>query len=297
MILLSASKVWLWFQSGGGIPASRNESWGGGRDPSDSPRKSTWLSPRLGCSRIKVGVLSSWSPPTNLIRPSATGKMNFPFLWEILLPLQWVFWVDFRCVHRFQLLNVCNQYVTLPNSHRVQSVSKEQSTEDFLSTLMDSLLVFRRNRVILNQWTKRNDWSFKRFSKTSLAWSLSIIREILNVSQIGKTFHRICPPIFIQTWLQQYCRRAFFHFAYCSLSSPICFRSVWCRRTMIPGKIFTSFAKFQGLVSVNDFRLPIRRQELLEAPSCFLRSFCLARIRLTPAYWWLFRDSQPSLRT
>ena len=36
------------------------------------------------------------------------------------------FRVDFRCVHRLQLLNVCNQYVTLPISPRVQSVSKEQ---------------------------------------------------------------------------------------------------------------------------------------------------------------------------
>ena len=57
-------------------------------------------------------------------------------------------------------------------------------------------------------------------------------------------------------------------------------RSVWCRRTMIPGKIFTSFAKFQRNVSVNDFRLPMLLQELLQAPVCFLRSFCFARIRL-----------------
>ena len=51
---------------------------------------------------------------------------------------------------------------------------------------------------------------------------------------------------------------------------------------MIPGKIFTGFAKFQGIVSVNDFRLPIRFKELLQAPLCFLRSFCFARIRLDP---------------
>ena len=51
---------------------------------------------------------------------------------------------------------------------------------------------------------------------------------------------------------------------------------------MIPGKIFTSFAKFQGTVSVNDYRLPIRLQELLQAPLCFLRSCCFARIRLDP---------------
>ena len=51
---------------------------------------------------------------------------------------------------------------------------------------------------------------------------------------------------------------------------------------MIPGRIFTSFAKFQGIVSVNDLKIPIRLQELLQAPLCFLRSFCFARIRLDP---------------
>ena len=71
-------------------PASGKESWGGGRDPSDSPRKSTWVSPQIGRSRINVDVLKSWSPPGSLIRPSATAKMNFPF-WEISLLLHWVF--------------------------------------------------------------------------------------------------------------------------------------------------------------------------------------------------------------
>ena len=51
---------------------------------------------------------------------------------------------------------------------------------------------------------------------------------------------------------------------------------------MIPGKICTSLAEFQGVVSVNDFRFPIRLQELLQAPFAFLRSFCFARIRLDP---------------
>ena len=53
-------------------------------------------------------------------------------------------------------------------------------------------------------------------------------------SQINLTFHRICPPFFIQTWLQQYSRGAFFHSSHCSFSNPICFWSEWCRRTMIP---------------------------------------------------------------
>ena len=120
-------------------------------------------------------------------------------------------------------------------------------------------------------------------------------------------FHGICPPIFIQTWLQQYGRGVFFYSAHCSFSNPICFWSVWCWRKMFPGKIFTSSAKFQGIASVNDFGLPCWLQELLQTPLCFLRSFCFARICLEPlglskscrttAYRRLFRDSQPSLRT
>ena len=51
---------------------------------------------------------------------------------------------------------------------------------------------------------------------------------------------------------------------------------------MIPGEIFTRFSEFQGFVSVNDFRLPISLQELLQASLGFLWSFGFARIRLDP---------------
>ena len=111
--------------------------------------------------------------------------------------------------------------------------------------------------------------------------------KILNVSQISITFHRICPPIFIQTWLQQYSRCTFFHSAHCSPRNPICFWSVWCWRTMISGKIFTGFPKFQRTVSANDFRHPIWLQELLQVPLCFLWSFCFARIWLDPLGGWV----------
>ena len=51
---------------------------------------------------------------------------------------------------------------------------------------------------------------------------------------------------------------------------------------MIPRKIVRGFVKFQGIVSVNDFRLPILLQELLQAPWYLVRSFCFERIRLDP---------------
>ena len=119
-------------------------------------------------------------------------------------------------------------------------------------------------------------------SPKPFSYGLPIRQEILKVAQIGIAFHGICPPIFIQTRLQQYCRWTFFHSAHCSLSNPMCFGSVWCRRTIFPEKIFTGFANFQGVVGVNDLRLPIRLQGLLQAPWCFLSSFCFARIRLDP---------------
>ena len=43
---------------------------------------------------------------------------------------------------------------------------------------------------------------------------------------------------------------------------------------MVPGEIFTSFTEFQGIVSVNDFRIPLRLQELLQAPLGVKFWFC-----------------------
>ena len=80
--------------------------------------------------------------------------------------------------------------------------------------------------------------------------------------------------------MQQYSRGAFLYSAHCSFSNPISLWSMLCRRAMIPGEIFTSFAEFHGIVSVNDFRIPIGFQELLQASLGFLWSFGFARICL-----------------
>ena len=163
---------------------------------------------------------------------------------------------------------------------------------------MDSWLVLRSKRVILNQWTKWSHRSCKWLPRTSFMARLPIRQEILNVSQIGVAFHGTCPPTFIQTCLHQYYRGTFFHSAYCSLSNPICFWSVWRGRAMIPGKIFTGFAEFQGIVSVNDFRLFRRLPE--QKPCCVswevlvLHGYdwihWVAMSCTTTAHRWLFRD-------
>ena len=151
MILLSASKVWLWVQRDGGIwsfltwtkshfvasPASGNESWGGeGGDPSDSPRKSLWPC-RIGCSR-------SWSPPINFIRPSATHlqlkKWVFHFLWRILLPLHWVFQSRFLMRPSFPtpqcLQPICHPSKFSPRTKRIQGVCLAR-----LSSQIDGFLI------------------------------------------------------------------------------------------------------------------------------------------------------------
>ena len=171
---------------------------------------------------------------------------------------------------------------------------------------MQCRYVFRRKLVIYDHRSKRNNRSFKWYSEPPLIRCLPIRQQILYVSQIAVTFPGIRPPFLIQTWLQQYRRCPFFHSAHRSLGNPICFWSMWCRRAMIPGEIFTSFAKFHGIVSVNDSRIPIGLQELLQASLCLLWSFvlhgydctqCVAKSCTTTAYRWLFRDSHPSLRT
>ena len=66
---------------------------------------------------IKVDVLSSWSPPGSLIRPSGDWKNKISsFIGKYHLFRIESFRVDVRCVHRLQLLKVCDQNVTLPNS-------------------------------------------------------------------------------------------------------------------------------------------------------------------------------------
>ena len=53
-----------------------------------------------------------------------------------------------------------------------------------------------------------------------------ICSEVLDISQVTATFHRICPPFFIQARLQQHSRRSFFHSAYRSFSNTICLGSM-----------------------------------------------------------------------
>ena len=189
MTLLSASKVWLWVQHGGGI--WNFLTW-------TKNHLSLHRHPEMSLEVVEETPLIIQENPFDLLLELVDAVPKWLFSIPDLLRKFWFvhlrlenefsiffgkyyflriesFRIDFWCVHRFQLVNFCNEHVTLPNSHRVQIVSKEQSKHDFLSKLMDSWLVLRNCRVILNQWTKWNDWSFLKFSKTPFVWSFPII--------------------------------------------------------------------------------------------------------------------------
>ena len=99
-----------------------------------------WKRPFWFSKKIKVTFSLSWTLPYQggcsqvLISSKCFDSSNcdwtnkFPFFFGKyhLFRIE-SFWVDFRCVHRLQLLKVCNQYVALPNSSRVQCVSEKQS--------------------------------------------------------------------------------------------------------------------------------------------------------------------------
>ena len=144
-----------------------------------------------GRSWVKVDVLRRCSPHRFWLFHLRLGKWSFHFFAALTLPLHWVFFIDFRCVHLFQFLNVCDQDVSFPDSplppssSRTNAYPKKQPGKIFCSKLMQSRFFFRSNRVIFDHCSKRNYWSVKRAFRTAFRRCLSIKQEILNVSQIA----------------------------------------------------------------------------------------------------------------
>ena len=243
-------------------------------------------SPWIGRRRIKVDVLSSWSPPEVLFRPSAIGKNKFSLFGKYHLFRIESFRVDFRCVHSFQLLKVCDQYV---------HPSKFSPRRERIRGTIPGKTFFP------NSWIR--DWSFAVIGWYSTNEPNGIIGPLNGCPQnvfhrasshqkIGlwrfadrcNVFHGICPPTFhldpiatIQQRVPSFTLRT-------ALSAiPLVLRSVWCGRAMIPGEIFTSFAEFQGIVSVNDFcGFLSGSSNFCKLLWVFLWSLVFARIRLDP---------------
>ena len=120
-------------------PASGNESWDGGRD--------LWFS-----KKINVIFPSNWSMPYHggcsqvLISSKRFNssvcdwKNKFSLFGKYHLFRIESFRVDFRCVHRLQLLKVCNQYVTLPNKFSTRTMRIRRTIQVRLSFQIDGFL-------------------------------------------------------------------------------------------------------------------------------------------------------------
>ena len=119
-------------------------------------------------------------------------------------------------------------------------------------------LILRRNTVILNQWTTRDNWSFKRFSKASFIWWLPIRQEILNVPHIGVAFHGNLPtmthPDLIATIQQRYL------LSLCALLSQQSHLFLICMVLTYNDsrKDVHRLSQLQGIVSVIDFEASYR---------------------------------------
>ena len=139
---------------------------------------------------------------------------------------------------------------------------------------------FRGYWMIFNQWTKRNDRSFKWFTKTPFTWCFFIRQFVLHISQIAVTFHGVLHqfssghdcnniadvPSFIL-------RAALFAIPFVSERWGVDVQWFHERSSQ-------ALPNFQGIVSVNDLWFLIWLQEL--SPFSFLRSSCFTRIRLNP---------------
>ena len=209
MILLSARKVWLWVQRDGGIWSfltwtKNHSSLHRHQEVSlDVVEVETLLILQENLRDLVLelafpyqGGSSQFLISSRKCDSSICGwknKISIFFEKYHLLRIE-SFGVDFWCVHRFQLLNVCNHYV-IPSKYRAHPSNNPGKT-------------FFSNWWILN-------WSFAEIGWYSTSEPNGIIgplhgspkrlshggipirQEILNLSQIGTAFHGICPPAFI----------------------------------------------------------------------------------------------------
>ena len=81
---------------------------------------------------------------------------------------------------------------------------------------------------------KRNHGAFTWFSESPFIMSFPIFQEVLDISQKATAFHRIGPPLFIQSWLYQYCWVPSFTLRTALSAMPFCLGSMRCRSSMIP---------------------------------------------------------------
>ena len=228
MIFLSAWRVWLLVQRDGG-------KW----SLCECTSKLWWLSLRVGWFRVKVDDFGAWSPPQNIAIPSATGVWTLHHSLTTTPLFKWVFkaWISDASISAPENLIEFDSFPDSPRQnlrslwkfHAVVSLQLDKFATDPLTCGMQ----FYRG-------TDQNNRSSTLFTKTSFDWCLFIRQSDLNVSQTAS--REIRQQIFIQTWLQQYCRSPFYFFAYFPINSPTCFRTVWDWRTRFSRNVVTGLA-------------------------------------------------------
>ena len=268
--------------------ASGNESWNSGLVENllilqgsldDFPlylvdSVSRWMSsaPDLLC---KV-VLFHLRPGTVCSSPLSTNITSFA-----LSPLS----IDFRCVHLFQVLKVHNQYVSFPDSPRVQYINRGI----FLGALSFQIDGFLTDPSwIWDDIPPMNqiEW-LVLWMVHQIAFSYSVFlsdKRSLNISKIAVAFHGIRPPNFHPDLIATIPQMAlFFNSAYYTLSNSHLF---------LNGEGLTCHDPTRGLHRLSQIPWNCQCKWLLvswSAPrtfaSCLSVScevFVLARIRLNP---------------
>ena len=228
-----------------------------GWDPSDSPRRSSLhTSPLSGWSRIEADFQKAWSPPDDLTVPAAIGNVKFSPSFGVVtsFALSLRAWIS-EASKNFQLLNVCDQNVSCPDSTAYIAYPRNIPGKTFLPnwwSLDGSLAKFEWYSTISpNGMTEPLNGSPSRrslgvFLLDNRSWTFR--RTI--------TFHGIRPRLLVQANLQQYSRSPFFNSAHRSLNNNIRLRTVRRWSAIIPWQFLTSFAKFQGILSINDLVFP-----------------------------------------
>ena len=176
----------------------------------------SWHGPKIiyRFTGIRKWVLRWWKRPfsSNCVFPYQSGcslflissrkmdssicgwKINFPIFGEILLPLHWVFLSRFLMRQSFTTAQ-CLRPVRHTSKFSSRTLRIRVTIQVRLSFQIDGFLTgLPENRVILNQWSKRNDSSIKKVLPKVFPKEFPIRQEILNVSHIGITFHEI-PPL------------------------------------------------------------------------------------------------------
>ena len=183
MIPLSASKVWLRVQRDGGTWSFL--TWTRShlslhRHPETSREvveETLLILPKNQCDFLLelVDAVSRWMFSGLEFDSSIfdwKNKFSF-FIGKYHLFRIASFWVDFRCVHRLELLSSL-QPVRHPSQFHPWTMRTRGTIQVIFSFQIDGFLAGLSYRVILDQWTKWYDRFFIRFSRTYLTGRLFI---------------------------------------------------------------------------------------------------------------------------